>query len=502
MENSTQVVLVKDINPGSNGSYPRELTEFKDKLYFTASNDENGRELWTSDGTTEETVLVKDIEPGTDSSFIVLGSIFTDVRFAGNFTELDDKLYFQARNEEIGYELWVSDGTSEGTQLVLDINLGKEDSYPGDFTTFNNKLYFSATDGVNGDELWVSDGTSEGTQLVLDINPGSNDSFGRYSGDFTTFNGKLYFGADDGVNGAELWVSDGTSEGTQLVRDINPESVGRYGQGSSRPEEFTELDGLLYFTADDGESRKLWVSDGTSEGTQLVSDIELFRSAFFVDYLSEANGELYFSANKEETGSELYKLVVKDPVNTISGTNGADRLTGTDGNDQIEGKSGRDTIKGAKGDDTLKGDRGSDNLFGGVGDDNLFGGSGADILNGGGGDDALYGDRGSDNLFGAIGDDSLFGGKGNDLLNGGSGEDVLTGGGGKDTFILRSNQGLDTITDFDLEQDRISLAGGLEFEDLSFSGSTILSNEEILVTLDGVDTESLTEAVFEQFELK
>ena len=600
MENSTQIVLVKDINPGEGGSSPRQFIKFNEKLYFSASDGVNGSELWVSDGTSEGTVLVKDINPGSNSSipFGFRGSpgqrdftkfngqlyfraddgengvklwvsdgtsegtqLFKDItprsRVASpsNLTELDGLLYFDAFDNENGSELWVSDGTSEGTVLVKDINPGSSGSSPNDLTEFDGLLYFGADDGVNGSELWVSDGTSDGTVLVKDINPGEDGSFpndfiefnnklffgvsneingqelwvsdgtsegtvlvkdinpgltnfgvGSFSRvvifNFIEFNEKLYFDANDGVNGSELWVSDGTSEGTRLVKDINPEPIGRFGQGSSFPREFTEFNGKLYFTADDGvNGSELWVTDGTSEGTVLVADIPPGTGSSNPSGLTVLNGELYFSANKEETGSELYKLVVKDPVNTPSGTNGADNLIGTNGNDLIDGKNGNDTIKGAKGNDTLYGDRGSDNLFGGVGDDNLFGGSGADILNGGGGDDALYGDRGSDNLFGAIGDDSLFGGIGDDTINGSGGNDVLTGGGGSDVFILQSNRGKDIITDFEVNSDRLSLAEGLNFEDLSFSNNKILANEQILATLNGINTQELTEASFEQFEL-
>ena len=113
--------------------------------------------------------------------------------------------------------------------LVKDINTGTgnnyysfypEGSYTDNLTEFNDKLYFTADDGENGNELWVSDGTAEGTQLLIDLNPGT--SYSNYykssnASNFTEFNDKLYFTANDGENGNELWVSDGTAEGTQLL---------------------------------------------------------------------------------------------------------------------------------------------------------------------------------------------------------------------------------------------------------------------------------------------
>ena len=80
-------------------------------------------------------------------------------------------------------------------------------------TDVGGTLYFTADDGANGRELWRSDGTSDGTTMVADVNPG-----GGSAPDFLTgAAGTLYFRADDGTDGIELWRSDGTS--TTLVKD-------------------------------------------------------------------------------------------------------------------------------------------------------------------------------------------------------------------------------------------------------------------------------------------
>ena len=98
---------------------------------------------------------------------------------------------------------------------------------PYGFTVFNDALYFNGNDGVNGTELWKTDGTPEGTIMVRDINP-TNDTYSR-PGNYTVFNNTLYFQADDGVNGAELWKTNGTEASTVLVKDINTApGVGSY----------------------------------------------------------------------------------------------------------------------------------------------------------------------------------------------------------------------------------------------------------------------------------
>ncbi len=96
--------------------------------------------------------------------------------------EFDGALYFNANDEAgpHGYELWRSDGTQEGTQLVKDINPGSSHSYPDYLTVFDGALYFSATNGTHGKELWRSDGTAAGTRLVKDIWEGGNGNPSGY----------------------------------------------------------------------------------------------------------------------------------------------------------------------------------------------------------------------------------------------------------------------------------------------------------------------------------
>lgn len=84
---------------------------------------------------------------------------------------------------------------------------------PGTWGTaqLGTSMFFSAYDSTNGIELWVTDGTSSGTVMVKDINSGSG---GSYLNDLTVVGNTLYFRADDGNNGAELWKTDGTTSGT------------------------------------------------------------------------------------------------------------------------------------------------------------------------------------------------------------------------------------------------------------------------------------------------
>ena len=90
--------------------------------------------------------------------------------------------------------------------MVKDINSGSSSSSPSDPTAVGNTLYFTANDGTNGYELWKSDGTASGTVMVKDIRSGSGSSFPSY---LTVVGNTHYFTANDGTNGFELWKFDG-----------------------------------------------------------------------------------------------------------------------------------------------------------------------------------------------------------------------------------------------------------------------------------------------------
>ncbi|MCA9098521.1 MAG: hypothetical protein KDA36_09050, partial [Planctomycetaceae bacterium] len=94
---------------------------------------------------------------------------------------------------------------------VADINLGISLNSNNNWAANGSDLYFVHDDGVNGAELWKSDGTLGNTALIADIRPGAESS--RIE-KLTYFDGAIYFTADDGIHGTELWKSDGTVGGT------------------------------------------------------------------------------------------------------------------------------------------------------------------------------------------------------------------------------------------------------------------------------------------------
>ncbi len=312
---SVPITLVKDINPASGHAKPFYVKNVNGTILFSAAYDDGDRRLWKTDGTPEGTVLVKNITPIVNSS--------STSYYSTSFTEINGTIYFAAKDDAHGIELWKSDGTTEGTVIVKDISPGITDSSPSDLFNANGTLYFSAKDSVNGRELWKSDGTDNGTVLVKNINYSSSDSNPSY---MTYLNGTLYFS----VNNNTLWRSDGTSSGTvQIKRQTINQSPSRYISN------LINIDGTLFFTGDFGsKGRELWKSDGSDSGTTLVKDINPDWKNSNPTHLTNVNGTLYFIAEDSSNGSELWKsdgseqgtVLVKDIAPGIQGSLSRDLL--------------------------------------------------------------------------------------------------------------------------------------------------------------------------------
>lgn len=236
--------------------------------------------------------LVKDIRVGGQSSFPT------------ELTKVNNNVFFTAHDGVNGFELWKSDGTNTGTNMVKDIYPGQFHANIGTIVELNGIAIFAADDNSNGKELWRSDGTELGTYMLKDVRSGASGS------DITnliSINGKVYFNANDGVNGNELWKTDGTSAGTMLVKDINP------GIGLANPSTFFNFNGSLLFVADDVNGQEVWISDGTSSGTIMLNDIcNTTNRPFGLNskpFFTQVGNEVFFAPTKNSTTglSELWK---------------------------------------------------------------------------------------------------------------------------------------------------------------------------------------------------
>lgn len=185
-------------------------------------------------------------------------------------------------------------GAASGPVLLKDINPSGS-SNPSQMTVVGSTLFFAANDGVHGNELWKSDGTAAGTKMVKNIRP-----YGKSSDpeNLVNVNGTLFFTAIDGVHGRELWKSDGTKAGTVLVKDLNTGKKNSFGGNST----YLHAGGAfavgsrLFFIVDlccIGTSA-LYVSDGTRDGTVRVDDQEEPISLADEFSVGAASGRFYF----------------------------------------------------------------------------------------------------------------------------------------------------------------------------------------------------------------
>ncbi|PZU80029.1 MAG: hypothetical protein DI529_16965 [Chryseobacterium sp.] len=327
--------LVSDIISGTSSSSPSNLTVFNNKIYFTGSNVINGTN-------TSGLLLSYDTTDGVKT-------VSTTAKFGANLTTFGNKLYFKASNtavtpntnrlfsvdtnEQIALtddnlnvsvigaggtkvlanaqltsapnasltQLFGFDGTS--TALIKNIN-PTASSYPTNFyySPALGKTFFNANGG-NGAEPWMTDGTEAGTSIVKDINI-SGPTAGSGPQNFIEYKGKVYFSASNGLeNGAELWVTDGTEQGTMMVKDIVP------GASASFPEKMMVYKDKLYFFITNNSVKQLWESDGTEAGTKMLSAVSSVNALFVY------NNNLYFSGRVSSTdviGAELYRIDLVD----------------------------------------------------------------------------------------------------------------------------------------------------------------------------------------------
>ncbi|HWS71400.1 MAG TPA: hypothetical protein VN605_04770, partial [Thermoanaerobaculia bacterium] len=229
--------------------------------------------LWKTDGTEAGTTKIASIP-------------------AAYLTALNGRVYFAGREAATGMELWSTDGTAAGTSRVVDLNAGAASTFAVDNSAIavaGNRLILYGTNG----ELGVSDGTANGTRILL---RGGHFFIPK----LTVLNGIVYFSFDDLMHGPELWRTDGTAAGTRLVRDLfgNAFNTSFFSMAAGATR--------LYFVAGEDGS-ELYVSDGTEEGTHLVDpDHRLFWRTFTLatHTIRTAGDTVFFAGQEREHGIE------------------------------------------------------------------------------------------------------------------------------------------------------------------------------------------------------
>ena len=297
--------MLKDIYPGQEGAKLSHFFLFQNKIHFYAEDIVNGQSLYSTDGTQEKTQLAIDLYPQTNS---------TEIDF---FTAIGGQLYFVIDNT-----LWSSDGTIEGTinlnqpvdnlttyqehkSKMLFLNIRNEliategtlastqiitsssSNYVPFFfskvVNYKDKLWFFFNDNKNGIELWQTDGTVLGTKMAFESEPGEKSLFSFIGTDLSS-NGKyLFIKIARSRPNHQLWISDGTKEGTNLFIDL-------HGLSASNLINYKDK---IIFTDNQG----IWITDGTKNDTVLLENKPAGEISF-VEHLNFKE-DLIFSNNNE-----------------------------------------------------------------------------------------------------------------------------------------------------------------------------------------------------------
>jgi ELWxxDGT repeat protein len=285
---------------------------------FWAGDTTSGFEPRFSNGTGAGTGLIADIYilPGGSAFDDSISQIFYDAGTLGG----TPKTAFAAFAPTTGYEPFLSEGTAATTARIRDVNTSVVgtttntfNSNPFYFKNVAGSLLFGATNNTPGTgtspstgglgyEIYKSDGTSAGTTILADTFVGAADGFAvvnnlnqvfgdQFAGttvtlpEYAELNGKFLFPGTDGTTGTQLYAADPVTNTTTLVKQISSLGSNALGGPSQAAQSFVKVGNQVFFIAADGvsartgtnlntanEGGELWVTDGTSAGTNLTFD--------------------------------------------------------------------------------------------------------------------------------------------------------------------------------------------------------------------------------------
>ncbi len=266
--------VVFDINSYSSGSKPNGMIVYKDKLYFAADHETDGKKLYVYDGLTTPEKVFDSSQGGTDyispGGFVIYNEkLYYSVSTASGYalcsyngtdnpdtatysgidpkylTVYDGALYFAG--VDLSVDCLYSFDEIDGLEKIQDLKTIKN------LHVFKDNLFFSSETSNEGIELWKYN-SIDGAVMISDLYPGTYD---HKPSNFCTFNDKLYYVGENSDQGRELWVYDGINL-PQVFADIVDGKEGSY------PSKLTEYSGKLYFLAkenEDADYSSLWVME-------------------------------------------------------------------------------------------------------------------------------------------------------------------------------------------------------------------------------------------------
>jgi flagellin-like protein len=257
----------------------------------------------SSSGPTNVNFVVTSLDEINSGANAVIGEY-------GGRVLVGNTLYFDAHEGNAGRELWSHNTATGQNSLAADIrsgaNSGSNPGYYGGITAVGTRLYFDADDNVDGTELWAYETTNSSAWLAADIRSGGSSNPGQYSG-ITAMGTRLYFDAYTDSSGRELWAHETTNGSTWQVADISSGSNNGYPGFNAG---LTVVGTRLYFDATDvSNGFELWTHETANSSTWRVADI----------YSDSGDGvpgkyagvtamgtRLYFDAYTDSSGHELW----------------------------------------------------------------------------------------------------------------------------------------------------------------------------------------------------
>lgn len=283
--------------PLSHGSFIRNAVSFRDELFFVRAVNTEQAELWKSDGSTNGTSLVQSFP---------LSALNAPMQVVG------DRLFFLG-GSLTNVQLFVTDGTPGNATLLKSFSPDYASrsvfpTYTPQMAALGGALLFTAQSTESGLELWRSDGTANGTVLLKTLMPGLVT--GESVGPMASGQGRAFFKVF-----SVLWTSDGTSDGT--VPLTVPDSPSQFSYAEVSRTYFVR--GRAFFwTSEGGYGSELWTSDGTPAGTRVVQDLlpgTGYRNQ--PNIFASTNGTLYFGGDNGTTGEELWKVDVRPKLQNV-----------------------------------------------------------------------------------------------------------------------------------------------------------------------------------------
>ncbi len=264
---------------------------FNDELFF----DVTFEGFWKTDGTTAGTVMLLDEDHEGNRFNPIYVYNMEDYMIMVNGTDWD---------------LWRSDGTVAGTTLVKElVNAGAQNNQGEFFIDYNGIALFVGAEMINNGELWRSDGTSNGTYEIIDLE--DDDAFiPIVPRKKVLFKDLVYYIGGKDETGFQIYKTDGTAAGTEEVSHLDEWVNGQvYFQS-----DLVATEDFLFFVGGRAFNRELWVTDGTSDGT---TEIEINPNGQSTpERLILFDDKLIFFADGDGVGYEPHYV----DVNTLSST--------------------------------------------------------------------------------------------------------------------------------------------------------------------------------------